>query len=216
MRYREVNTDLRWQRNALLVIAVGLVLLQAWALYGWTVASRELPALHIPPDVSEGVVVRPGEVPRPNVYSFALYVWQQINRWQGNGQNDYAESIYRFSAYLTPRFRELLLADMRRRGLTGELDERVRGVQEIPGHHYAFNRVDAIGDGVWVVWLDLAVEEHYRRTLVKQAFIRYPLRVVRMDIDKARNPFGLAIDGYAGEGPRPLRDDELHGAEQSS
>ena len=99
---------------------------------------------------------------------------------------------------------------MRRRGLAGELDQRVRGVQEIPGHHYGGQRVDRQNDGVWVVWLDLDVQEYYRQTLVKHTPIRYPLRVVRMDVDKALNPYGLALDGFAtGQGPTRLTGEQL-------
>lgn len=214
--FRQANEDLRWQRKLLLIAMVILVLFNAWALWGWTQATRELPALHLAPNMTQGTVIRPGEVPDPNVYGFTYYVWQQINRWKNNGQQDYSQAIFRFSPYLTPRFREELIADMRRRALAGELEARARGVQEMPGHHYAFNRVHAEGDGVWVIWLDLTVEEFYRKTLVKSTCIRYPLRTVRMDIDKSLNPFGLALDGFATrEGPVAIdcdTDDHLAGA----
>jgi hypothetical protein len=32
--------------------------------------------------------------------------------------------------------------------------------------------------------------------VVKDSFIRYPLRVVRYDVDGECNPFGLALDGF--------------------
>ena len=32
---------------------------------------------------------------------------------------------------------------------------------------------------------------------VKRALVRYALKVVRMDIDPERNPFGLVLDCYA-------------------
>ena len=210
MRYRDALSELRWQRNIAWLQFAGMTAIALLLGFGWYSATRELPALHIPPDVSQGVIIRPGEVPLPNVYAFALYSWQQLNRWPADGSKEYPQAIYRFSPYLTPRFREELLADMRRRAKAGELDQRVRGVQEIPGHHYAFNRVDVKSDGVWVVWLDLELEEYYRQTLVKDTQLRYPLRVVRHDVDKARNPFGLALDGFATrEGPTQLAGDAL-------
>ena len=39
--------------------------------------------------------------------------------------------------------------------------------------------------------------------------IRYPIRVVRQAIDPESNPWGLALDGYARDGPRRLTDAEL-------
>jgi hypothetical protein len=44
---------------------------------------------------------------------------------------------------------------------------------------------------------------------VKQTTIRYPIRVVRQAIDPEANPWGLALDGYASDGPRRLTDAEL-------
>jgi hypothetical protein len=44
---------------------------------------------------------------------------------------------------------------------------------------------------------------------VKQTTIRYPIRVVRQAIDPESNPWGLALDGYANDGPRRLTDAEL-------
>ena len=80
-RYREVNTDLRWQRNAALGVAGVATVFAGWGFWGWTLATRELPALHLAPNIVQGTVARPGEVPDPNVYGFALYTWQQVNRW---------------------------------------------------------------------------------------------------------------------------------------
>jgi hypothetical protein len=39
---------------------------------------------------------------------------------------------------------------------------------------------------------------------VKQTAIRYPLRVVSLDVDPESNPWGLALDGFTPEGPRRL------------
>ena len=44
---------------------------------------------------------------------------------------------------------------------------------------------------------------------VKQTTIRYPLRIVRHAIDPESNPWGLALDGYEGDGPRRLSTDEI-------
>ena len=44
---------------------------------------------------------------------------------------------------------------------------------------------------------------------VKKTAIRYPLRVVRHAVDLEANPWGLALDGFAAEGPRRLSEAEL-------
>ena len=37
-----------------------------------------------------------------------------------------------------------------------------------------------------------------------QTTIRYPLRVLRYAVDAEANPWGLALDGFAAEGPQRL------------
>ena len=61
----------------------------------------------------------------------------------------------------------------------------------------------------WIVWLDLDLMESVKGMTVKQTTIRYPIRVVRQAIDPESNPWGLALDGYASDGPRRLTDTEL-------
>ena len=80
----------------------------------------------------------------PNVYAFAFYIFQQINRWPTDGATDYGRAIYRVSAYLTPHYRAHLIAELERKSRQGELAYRVRGVQEIPGQGYEERRVDVV------------------------------------------------------------------------
>jgi hypothetical protein len=44
---------------------------------------------------------------------------------------------------------------------------------------------------------------------VKRTAIRYPLRVVRHAVDLEANPWGLALDGFGGDGPHRLSAAEL-------
>ncbi|MNG16789.1 hypothetical protein D3C84_1007290 [compost metagenome] len=50
----------------------------------------------------------------------------------------------------------------------------------------------------WVVNLDVTADEYYASEQVKRALVRYPLKVLRSDVDPQRNPFGLVIDCYEG------------------
>ena len=58
--------------------------------------------LHVAPDMKAGDTVsfKGGQAPVPtvNVYGFAFYIWQQINRWQADGAVDYGKQIYDFQA----------------------------------------------------------------------------------------------------------------------
>ena len=44
------------------------------------------------------------------------------------------------------------------------------------------------GPDAWTVLLDMQVTETFGGQGVKDVFIRYPLRVVRFDVDRERNP----------------------------
>jgi integrating conjugative element protein (TIGR03746 family) len=207
-RLRHQIDTTRAHVHSLWVIVVILVMLLAFALFGWRSAPDRI-TLHYPPDLRAGAVLNIHEVPAPNVYAFAYYIFQQLNRWSEDGATDYGHNIYRLSPYLTPRFREQLIAKMKLKGQRGELAHRVRTVQELPGLGYEARRVAVLNERSWVVWLDLELVETVRGMRVKQPAIRYPLRVVRYAVDQETNPWGLALDGYADEGPRRLAEDEM-------
>ena len=160
--------------------------------------------IHIPPDLKTGAIVHPNEPLPANVYAFAVYVFQQLYRWPIDGASDFSNAIYALAAYLTPAYREALISDLEAKARRGELAGRERGMQELPGHGFSEERVQILEDDVWLVIVDMELLETVKGMAVKQKAIRYPLRVVRYDIDREANPWGLALDGYASTGPTTL------------
>lgn len=207
-RYRlEIDNVRAHVRSLWAVIGIqALIILALW--FGWSQAPKQL-RVYVPPDLRSGAVLAAEEVPAANVYAFAFYIFQQLNRWPDNGATDYGSAIFRISPYLTPRYRNDLIADMELKARRGELAYRVRGVHEVPGHGYEERRVDVLSRDAWIVWLDLDLMESVKGMAVKQTTIRYPIRVVRQAIDPEMNPWGLALDGYASDGPRRLTPDEV-------
>lgn len=207
-RYRlEIDNVRSHLRSLWIVIGLqGVIILTLW--FGWSQSPKQL-RVHVPPDLRSGAILTTEEVPPANVYAFAFYIFQQLNRWPDNGATDYGSAIFRISPYLTPRYRNDLIADMELKARRGELAYRVRGVHEVPGHGYEERRVDVLSTDTWVVWLDMDLLESVKGMTVKQTTIRYPIRVVRQAIDPETNPWGLALDGYSGDGPRRLTDTEL-------
>ena len=206
-RYRTEIDNVRAHLRSLWAV-IGLqfiVILVLW--FGWSQAPKQL-TVHVPPDLRSGATLSVNEAPAANVYAFAFYIFQQLNRWPENGAKDYGKAIFRISPYVTPRYQSELLADLELKGRQGELAYRVRGVQEIAGHGYEERRVDVLAPGVWVVWLDLNLVESVKGMTVKKTAIRYPLRVVSLAVDPEANPWGLALDGYATDGPRRLTEPE--------
>lgn len=129
---------LRMGAGALFLLAIGLGA-------GWWGAPREL-TLHIPPDLRSGSTRKWWDVPPESVYAFSFYIFQQLNRWPTDGEQDYDRNLQALSAYLTPSCKAFLQQDYEYRRSTGELRERVRGVYEIPGRGYGddpANRVNA-------------------------------------------------------------------------
>ncbi|AGI07723.1 TIGR03746 family integrating conjugative element protein [Xanthomonas citri pv. citri] len=167
---------------------------------GWWNAPRHL-TIHVPPDLRSGSTRKWWDVPPESVYAFTLYVFQQLNRWPTNGEEDYPRNLRALSAYLTPSCQALLQQDYETRRNNGELRQRVRGLYEIPGRGYGEDpstRVKVLSERDWVVTLDVSADEYYGGEQVKRALVRYPLKVVRLDVDPERNPFGLALDCYSG------------------
>ena len=207
-RYRTEIDNVRAHLRSLWAV-IGLqfvVILALW--FGWSQAPKQL-TVHVPPDLRSGATLSVNEVPAANVYAFAFYIFQQLNRWPENGAKDYGKAIFRISPYVTPRYRAELIADLELKGRQGELAYRVRGMHEIAGHGYEERRVDVLAPGVWVVWLDIDLLESVKGMTVKKAVIRYPLRVVSLAVDPEANPWGLALDSFANEGPRRLSESEL-------
>lgn len=205
-RYREANLESHIRTLRLMVLLLALLL--AFAIWGWRQAPHDL-TVHVPPDLRTGAMLKPGEVPAPNVYAFAYRMLQSLYTWD-LGSTDYPKAIEVFAAYLTPNFRTYLADDAERRARAGELANRTRMVAELPGHAYEDRRVQVLGAGAWVVWLDLQVVETVGGVNVKKTFVRYPVRVVRYETDISKNPWGLALDGFASD-PVRLSEAEVRG-----
>lgn len=198
----QATSTIRLQRWTLGLMAI----VTLSALAGWRSKETDLTA-HIPPDLTNGMQLKIGgtpQVPPPNVYAFGYYIWQQINNWPTDGAKDYPKQIAAYQAYITPACRTQLEADNKIKLGNGELVQRTRSVMEIPGQGFAANRVTDHGAGAWTVLFDAALLETAHGVAVKRTYIRYPLRVVRYDVSRETNPFGLAIDCFGNRRPTRL------------
>ncbi len=207
-RYRhEIDNVRSHVRSLWMVIGLQAVIIAGLWL-GWSQAPSQI-TVHLPPDLRSGAVLAIDNTPPANVYAFAYYIFQQLNRWPEDGAQDCGKAIFRVSPYLTPQYRALLIADMETKARQGELSYRVRGIQEYPERTYSEARVEILDGDAWIVWLDLDLFESVKGMTVKQTAIRYPLRVVRQAVDLEANPWGLALDGYGPAGPQRLSETEL-------
>ncbi|MFM2666701.1 PFL_4703 family integrating conjugative element protein [Vibrio mediterranei] len=164
---------------------------------GWLQAGQDF-TVHMPPDLSSGSSRPWWEVPKPNVYDFAVNLFGQINRWQQDGSKDYANNLHLYSHYLTPQCKKVLQQDKNNKQSKGELSGRERSLAPIPGFGYADWRVTTHSKDSWTVEADFELKEYVGGVLVKHNFTRWPLRIVRYDIDVEQNPWQLAIDCFSG------------------
>lgn len=189
----------------LLILCAGFFALAVFAMFGWKTSTREI-TVHVPPDLRSATRFKSSEVHPANVYTFAFYIWQQVNRWAHDGDKDYGGAIFKMAPYLTPGCRQRLEVDMTKKANAGELTGRVRSMQEVQGRGYEEKSVEPHGNGMWKVSVDAEISETVRGVQVKTAYVRYPLRIVQFDGDREANPFGLALDCWS-EGEEPTRID---------
>ena len=164
--------------------------------------------VHIPPELSSAVVQKANHIPKPNVYLFTSNILQALNNWTENGEVDFKRNIEAYKHYLTPSFKEQLLKLYNNKKDRGELSERIRGVQELFGHEYDDSKVHLLAVNVWHVNVDLKIREWYRGMKVKEVNLAFPIRVVRYDINRQINPWGMALDGFT-EIPQRIEKQEL-------
>ena len=127
------------------------------------------------------------EVPAANVYAFAFYMWQQVNRWASDGSKDYGEQIFAMQSFLTPACREQLIEDMRIKGREAEAHQRTRALMEIPGYGFSPARITDHGNGSWTVLLDAQLLETSRGMAVRTP-TSVTRCVVRYDVDREKIP----------------------------
>lgn len=201
--YRGENENLRAHIRSLRLALAGslIVMLALW--HGWESARRDA-RFHLPPDLRSGAVVKIDDPHPENIYAFAGYIFQQLNYWPDDGEKDYGAAVYRMAAYLSPQFLDELNTDLAERGKRGELSERRRAIHDVPGAGYQESRVKVHGNGAWTAQMDLHIDEHVRGMGVKSVDVRYPLRVIRRDVNPEINPWGLVLDGFDPPGPQRL------------
>lgn len=185
----------------LLKYAIGVLLLLCLGLMmGWISAPSRL-TVYVPPNLSSGIVLKHNQIPKTTLYSFVYEVWQEINYWSQNGQQDYATNLSAYSAYLTKAFQSQLQQDEADLKAAGQLD-RERTLQPVDNAGYDDANVKQLDANTWEVDLHMRLTETKNNQIVKDVEILYPLKVVRANISQKYNPFGLAIAGFVSDPQR--------------
>jgi integrating conjugative element protein (TIGR03746 family) len=174
-------------------LVIGFLVLALIAFWLFINKISEERKIYIPPDLSNGYITNFEVVPKHVIYSFTYYVFQQLNRWKENGEEDYPANIYRLQAFVTPSCLSALHEDMNNKMRLGELNERTRYIQELEGKGYEASNINAVTKTRWIVSLYLNLKEEINRHPVKDINVRYDVPIVKFDVDRTANPWGLAI-----------------------
>lgn len=205
-REQEILKGVRYRNRIIVFLACALLL-----AIGGLVAAPHTIDVYTPPDPRYGSLHEQGEVPPTSVYSFASYIFTLLNTWPEDGAVDYKAQASSLNAYLTPAFFQYLYDDADERltaSSQNQLKGRTRVVTPADGSSYSSSAVKILGPDAWVVYLDLRIQERLDNSVVKDSFVRYPIRVIKREISRVRNPWQLALDGYYETPERLMMADE--------
>jgi integrating conjugative element protein (TIGR03746 family) len=183
---------------------IGLFLVVLWQTKSLSGVNERL-TVHIPPQLERGAILNPGEVPKPNVYSFSYYVFQKLNTWEKDGFTEAPVLLDVYRCYLTPDFAEDLALIHKERSNRGETRNRKRIVREASHKGFDPASVVTIDDSKWVVKLDMHIQETIDDTLIKDVSVRFPLLVVKDDTSPDCNPWGIKFAGFDSAPKRIIR-----------
>jgi integrating conjugative element protein (TIGR03746 family) len=194
-----LNAWKKEDRDAALIRTLrgGMILLFLLCLVlaaGWMTAPSHL-RIYIPPDISNGATLKVNEIPNPLIYSFAYELWQEINYWPEEGEQNYGKNIKSYAAYLTPEFQRTLWQELAELKAAGQL-QRQRFIQGISGAAYNSENVKKIGSDTWEVDLNVRLMEFKNNQPVKDIEVIYPLKITRREVSYQDNPYGLALAGF--------------------
>jgi integrating conjugative element protein (TIGR03746 family) len=147
--------------------------------------------LHVPPDLSHGANIKPGELQAPNAYAFASYIWRGLNDWPTEGKKDYSADIQKYACYLSPSFLQWVQKNEKEKSDAGELG-RTRSLSL--DNAFTNDMVNPIGNNVFEVLLTSTIHERTEGLPIKDIIVRYPLRVVADT--RPCNLMGMALDGF--------------------
>ena len=159
--------------------------------------------VQVPPDLSHGARVKPGEYQSSSSYVFAHHIWREMNDWKVSGKVDLPARIKTYECYVTPAFKRQLEKIKVEKSANGELD-RTRTMTSDAAFKDSF--VKELGGSTFVTYLYMHIIERIDGSEVKNVHIRYPLRVV--PDNRNCNRFGQALDGFYSE-PERITEDKV-------
>jgi len=196
-RFLDAQTAKQAHIRSLYLVIVFLMMANMGLWFGWK-QSPQYMRISIPPDLRAGAIVRPDEFQAAQVFAFARMYQLALNRWEEDGAVDFKKRVEELQAYLTPSYRESLGTVMLNKMQRGELKGRTRYAMPLEHYNeYHADHVETLDDGSWIVHVEMEIVEKVAGLEAKRVRIHYPLSVTRINIDPAKNIWGLALNGIA-------------------
>ena len=192
-RHQYADANLYAHITTLRLACAALAVLLAIAVVGWTLSSRTH-RLSLPPLLEYAPSLRTGELQPWEVYNFAGYIWQYLNRCESNCETELPQRQARMSSFITPNFAATL--DRSRAARASELRDRARYILPLEAG-WEPTLAKTTTKGRWRVQLDVLLVEKLRAVEVKRVPIRYSIIVENRKIDPEYNPWGLYLAGFA-------------------
>ncbi len=192
-RHQYADANLYAHITTLRLACAVLAVLLAIAIVGWTLSSRTH-RLSLPPLLEYAPSLQTGEIQPWEVYNFAGYIWQYLNRCEANCETELPQRQNKMGSFITPQFASTL--DRSRAARAGELRDRTRYILPLEGG-WSPALATTMSKGRWRVTLDVLLVEKLRAVEVKRVPIRYSIIVEQHRIDPEYNPWGLYLAGFA-------------------
>lgn len=189
-RYLHADSNLHSHIKSLRLVSGILAVSLMISLFGWHYASR-VQRVSLPPDLRYGSQILLNRINPWEVYNFAGYIWQQLNRCPIDCFKDYPKNLDRLSAFMTPALKAWLKQDSDNRST--EYLGRTRYLLPLLESDFNGSVTQEESDS-WTVIMDVEMREDIGGVPVKNVRIRYFLRVISRDIDPEFNPWGLLLD----------------------
>ena len=192
-RHQYADANLYTHITTLRLACAVLAVLLAIAIVGWALSSRTH-RLSLPPLLEYAPSLRTGEIQPWEVYNFAGYIWQYLNRCESNcesncrsARTEWARSSRR-SSHQHSIDHELLEPASFATAPATSCRLKVAGRPTL---------ATTMSKGRWRVTLDVLLVEKLRAVEVKRVPIRYSIIVEQRRIDPEYNPWGLYLAGFA-------------------
>lgn len=184
-----------------------LAIITFCAIYGLSAAPSSM-TFYVPPSVpNSGIVLKAQEVPKSTVYSFTYYVWQSLQTWLTNGEQNYQKNLVTFSPYLSDTFRNELSKEAHTLDAQGMLLNHEQTTFDANDNGYDQSNVKYLGHNTWLVHLvmrtinRIAIQQDNnsfsQSHIVSDATTSYVFKVIKTEQNSVNNRWSLKIAGFA-------------------